>query len=79
MAKLCSVNRISHLLDRKTLLTVINCLVFSKLFYCSCIWAGNSMKNIAKLQQVQNFAARIVADKRKLDHITPTTLKDLKI
>ena len=29
------------------------------------------MKNVVKLQLVQHFAARIVAKKRKFDHVTP--------
>jgi hypothetical protein len=50
---------------------MINCLVFSKLSYCSTAWSGTTQKNINKLQQVQNFAARIVTGTRKCDHITP--------
>ena len=37
MSKLCSINRINHLLDHKTIITVIHSLVFSKLYYCSCV------------------------------------------
>ena len=39
---------------------VINAFVFSKLFYSSSVRANTSNKNIAKLQSVQNVAARIV-------------------
>ena len=56
---------------------IINALVFSKLYYCSSVWANTSKKNIAKLQTVQNFAARIVTGTRKYDHITPV-LQQLK-
>ena len=35
------------------------------------MWAGTTKKNIARLQKVQNFAARIVTGARKYDHITP--------
>ena len=55
---------------------IINALVFSKVYYCSSVWANTSTKNIAKLQSVQNFAARIVTGIRKYDHITPA-LKQL--
>ena len=78
MGKLCMINRVRHLLDQSTLLIVINCLVFSKLFYCSSVWSGTSKGNVAKLQLVQNFAARILSDKSKFDHITPT-LKELNL
>ena len=75
---LCLINRVKHILDsRADLIVIINALVFSKLYYCSSVWANTSKKNIAKLQTVQNFAARIVTGARKYDHITPV-LQQLK-
>ena len=65
-----------NMFDRSTLITIINLLVFSKRFYCSSMWASTTKKNIARLQKVQNFAARIVTDARKYDHIT-LILKEL--
>ena len=44
--KLYQINRIKHLLDRKTLLLVINSFVFSKLQYCSTVWSNTSSSNI---------------------------------
>ena len=49
----------------------LTCLVFSKLFYCSNVWANCSKLNVDKLQSVQNFACRIVSGIRKYDHVTP--------
>ena len=71
VAALCQINRVKHLLDTKTIVTLIKTLVFSKLFYCSSVWSNTSKKNIDRLQKVQNFAARVVTDTRKFDHITP--------
>ena len=53
--------------------TIINSLVFSKLYYCSSGWSNTFDSNISKLQGVQNFAARIVSGTRKFDHdhVTP--------
>ena len=68
---LCQINRVKHILDSSTLIVIINALVFCKLYYCSSVWANTSKKNIAKLQTVQNFSARIVTGTRKYDHITP--------
>ena len=73
---LCQINRVKHLFDRSTLITIINSLAFSKLFYCSSMWSSTTKKNIARLQKVQNFAARIVTGARKYEHITPM-LKEL--
>ena len=58
-----------YLSDRPTLITIINSLVFSKLLYCSSVWANTAKKNIELLQTVQNFAARIVSGTRKFDHV----------
>ena len=64
----------TYLLD---LVTIINSLVFTKLYYCSSVWSNTSASNIRKLQGVQNFAARIVSGTRKFDHVSPA-LKDLR-
>ena len=67
--KLVQINRIKHLLDRKTLLLMINAFVFSKLFYCSTVG-----QNIKKLKLVQNFVAKIVLGVKKK---STTSLKAL--
>ena len=77
MSCLGQISRTKHVFDKRTLLTIINALVFSKLFYCSNVWANTSKSNISKLQGIQNFAARIATGTRKYDHITPV-LKELK-
>ena len=69
-SSLCQINRIKHLFDQPMLMNILNSLVFSKLFYCSSVWAGTTQKNILKLQSVQNFAARIVTGSKKFDDIT---------
>ena len=68
---LCQINRIKHIVDDRPLITVINALIFSRLYYSSSVWANTSNKNVAKLQSVHNFAARIVTGKSKFDHLTP--------
>lgn len=65
IASLSQINRVKHILDTKTLLNIINALVFSKLYYSSSVRSNTSNKNISKLQSVQNFAARIVTGTRK--------------
>ena len=49
--------------------------MLSKLFHRSTVWANTVEKNIKKLQVVQNFAARIITNARKFDHITPILQK----
>ena len=76
LSTLSQINRVRHLFDKKTLLIILNSLVFSKLFYCSSVWSGTTKQNIHKLQLIQNFAARILTNNRKFDHISPV-LRDL--
>ena len=68
--KLVQISRIKHLLDRKTLLLLMNAFILSTMYYCSTVWANTSQRNIKKLQLVQNFAARIVLGLKKFDHIS---------
>jgi hypothetical protein len=70
IAGLGQISRIKHIFDRKTLILIINSLIFSKMCYCSAVWSNTSQRNIEKLQAVQNFAARIVTGTRKYDHVT---------
>ena len=71
MSSLGQINRAKHALDRDLLTIVIQSLVFSKMYYCSIVWSNTTASNICKLQAVQNFAARIITNSRKFDHVTP--------
>ena len=42
LSTLCQVNRVRHLFSREVFNTILNSLVFSKLFYCSTVWSGTS-------------------------------------
>jgi len=71
MSCLGQINHVKHAFDKRTLLLIINSLVFSKLLYCSNVWANTSKCNINKLQAVQNFTCHITSGARKYDHVTP--------
>ena len=73
----CQINCVQYLFDRRTLITIIDSLIFVKLLFCSSIWAITTKKNIELLQSVQTFAVRIVSGTRKFDHVTPI-LKQLQ-
>ena len=77
MSRLGQINRVKHCFDNRTLIIIINALVFSKLFYCSSVWSNTSQSNIAKLQAVQNFSCRIVSGSKKYDQVT-LILRQLK-
>ena len=71
MSSLAQINHVKHVLDKSLLTLIIRSIVFSKLYYCSSVWANITASNISKLHAVQNFAARIIMKSRKFDHITP--------
>ena len=71
ISSLAQINRVKHVLDKSLLTLIIRSIVFSKLYYCSSVYANITASNISKLQAVQNFAARIIMKSRKFDHITP--------
>ena len=47
MHRLIRINK--HLLDRKTLLLLLNAFAFSKLFYCSTVWSNTAKTNVKKI------------------------------
>ena len=69
LSMLWQISRVRHLFTKPVLSTILNSLIFSKLFYCSTVWTGTSKQNLQKLQLVQNFAARVLTDTEKFDHI----------
>ena len=50
-------------------------LFFSRLDYCNVVLAGLPAATLAPLQRVIHAAARLVADLRPYDHVTPTIKK----
>ena len=75
ISTLCQISRVRHLFSEPVLLTMLNALVFSKLFYCSTVWAGTFQQNLQKLQLVQNFAARVLTGTKMFHHISPVLYK----
>ena len=65
------ISRVRHLFTKPVLSTILNSLFFSKLVYCSTVWAGTSKQNLRTLQLVQNFAASVLTDTKKFDSISP--------
>lgn len=70
MSTLGQISRVKHAFRRDMLIIIINSLVFSKLQYCSSVWVNTTDCNIKKLQGIRNFAARIVCNIRKYDHVS---------
>ena len=65
------ISKVKSALSFKDLETVIHAFITSRLDYCNSLYDGLPQSSIARLQMVQNAAARILSSTRKFDHITP--------
>lgn len=63
--------KIKPFLHRQHFETVIHAFVTTRLDYCNALYMGVSGSSIARLQLVQNAAARLLTGTRKSEHITP--------
>ena len=50
---------------------VIHAFASTRLDYCNALYAGLDKTSLARLQLVQNAAARLLTGTRKHEHITP--------
>ena len=66
---LCQISRVRHLFNKEHIEAILNSLVFSKLYFSSTVMSNTINRKVAKLQQVQNFAARIVDNKKRFEHM----------
>ena len=74
--QLRNLAQIRKYIDKPTAERVVHAFVTSRLDCCNSLLFGIHKKQIAKLQKVQNAAAKLVTSKKKYDHATPL-LKDL--
>jgi len=70
-AQLRNISRIKRYLDQATLEKVVHTFVTSKLDYCNSLLLGAPTKVMARVQRIQNAAARLVTGTPIHDHITP--------
>ena len=66
-----NIRRIKKYLSRDSLLHLVHAFITSRLDYCNALLYGLPKEQIAKLQRVQNAAARVIMDVGKYSHITP--------
>ena len=74
---LIGLSHVRHSIPRKALPTLVSSLVISLIRYCLSIYGSCTKRNVMKLQRVVNFGARVVAGRRKRDHVSDV-LKDLQ-
>ncbi len=76
VVKLCFFNlrllaKVKPFLSAIDLEKLIHAFIFSRLDYCNTIYIGVNQTALARLQAVQNAAARLLTGTRKHEHITP--------
>ena len=71
-----SIGRIRNYITEDACKTLINAHVTSRLDYCNAVLHGINKSLLAKLQKIQNTAARLITRTRRSEHITPV-LADL--
>ena len=68
---LYKIGRIRNFLDQKSTETLIHAFITCRLDQCNSLLYGLPDSHIAKLQRIQNSAARLVTRTRSCEHITP--------
>ncbi|XP_071813795.1 uncharacterized protein [Apostichopus japonicus] len=68
---LYNIGRIRKYLTREATEQLIHAFITSKLDYCNALFCGLPVKQIKRLQRLQNIAARIVTLTTTSSHITP--------
>ena len=63
--------KVKPVLSRHDFEILIHAFITTRLDYCNALYTGISKSNMARLQLVQNAAARLLTGTRKFDHITP--------
>ena len=70
-----NIEKATRVLTEDASKTVMQSMVMSRLDYCNALLVGIQQDFIAKLQRLQNSAARKVSRTRKYEHITPVLIK----
>ena len=61
---------IRHVIPLNILPRIVDALVLSHVRYCASVYGSASRSNVAKLQKVLNFSARVISGRRKYDHVS---------
>jgi len=67
---LIALSHLRHYLPPETLPEIVTALVISHIRYCLAVYGNGTAKNLAIIQKIMNFAARVISGKRKFDHVS---------
>ena len=69
--QLRKISSIRHYLTVEVTKTLVTSLILSRLDYCNSLLVGARSKDICRLQSIQNNAARLILNKKRLAHSRP--------
>ena len=75
-AHIYTLQKVKKHLDRQSMELLVHAFITARLDYCNALLLGLPDKLIAKMQRIQNVAARILTGTGRREHITPV-LKSL--
>ena len=70
-----SISTIRKYLTLDATKSIVQALVCSRVDFNNSLYYGLPQKQIQRLQRIQNCAARLIFNKRKFDHITPSLIE----
>ena len=66
---LIGLSHVRHLVPRGVI-TLVSALVLSQVRYCISVYGNGSKQNLARVQKILSFAAKVIFGRRKYDHAT---------
>ena len=66
---LIGLSHMRHLVPRGVI-TLVSALVLSEVRYCISVNGNGSKQNLARVQKILSFAAKVIFGRRKYDHAT---------
>ena len=64
---------LSHLrghMPSSVIYTLVDALVLSQVRYCLTVYGNGTQKNIARIQKIINYGARVIYGRQKFDHVS---------
>mgnify|MGYP002259884042 FL=1 len=65
------LRRIRRFISKRTLITLANALVSSRLDYCNSLFSSLTKKELGRLQRIQNTLCRVVTKSTRYSSVTP--------
>ena len=67
---LLGLSHVRHQLPQGVIASLVTALVLSQVRYCISVYGNGTKKNVARVQKVLNFAAKVIFGRNKFDHVT---------